>query len=288
MKKLIVLFILYGLIIFLAASANAELIGNFEFTGVASPTYQQTNGIFTFAESGAEYPMYGESETTGGYGTEGNDIIWSLWEITGSGYMGTLNKITLDLEDSGFVLDISRHDSNGEFVEYLIQSGSFQVLDYDPLNDIADIFATGRLDDYGIYYNAVETLSSEVDMQMDVLDTINQGAIREYSMHVSDSTEKLEVVANWGGREMLLEVFDPSGALYTSEQGTNPPIKIEVLDPEAGEWTYSLNAIDVPHEYYPVALMAGTSTPVPIPTAACLLGSGLIGLVGIRKKFRTA
>jgi len=90
------------------------------------------------------------------------------------------------------------------------------------------------------------------------------------------------------GLEVLADTYFPtfvlSGTGLNEETGVNtyvsPPL------PVSGVYTLGIGVMDVGDEGYISALLVDNVTVVPEPSTILLLGSGLIGLFGFRKKFK--
>jgi hypothetical protein len=104
----------------------------------------------------------------------------------------------------------------------------------------------------------------------------NHGANMEMEFVVRDS--------NWEDQKVLFKVFRFGVDLFELDTDGYPIIRpfpspvdadLVVLFDKRGDITYEFAAIN-----------QGTFSFIPIPSAVWLLGSGLIGLVGFRRKFR--
>jgi len=105
------------------------------------------------------------------------------------------------------------------------------------------------------------------------MDKINQGQEFVYSYTYADAKEEpiifhrsvnsivhgkdLVFALGWEGSTFKLSVYKPDGSLHTEIESSTSPILITVPDPETGEWTYKVTAIDVPSDYHPFVVMVG-------------------------------
>ena len=56
---------------------------------------------------------------------------------------------------------------------------------------------------------------------------------------------------------MKIEVYKPDGTFYGGFQDTIPPVTIEIPNPDEGQWTFNVTALDLPHNEYPFSLITG-------------------------------
>ena len=56
---------------------------------------------------------------------------------------------------------------------------------------------------------------------------------------------------------MKIEVCKPDGTFYGGLQNTIPPVTIEIPNPDEGQWTFNVTALDLPHNEYPFSLITG-------------------------------
>ena len=110
--------------------------------------------------------------------------------------------------------------------------------------------------DYAILEDAIDALSPDLDLHMDVFDIIDQGESKSYEIPVPGPRDEMELIINWEGSEMRAEVFRPDGNLYDEYQPSEPPIKFSILDPDVGRWICEITAVEVPHDNYVFALVA--------------------------------
>jgi hypothetical protein len=85
---------------------------------------------------------------------------------------------------------------------------------------------------------------------------LDQGEAMEYTIKIT-SPDDLKFELNWGGSDLKLSVYKPNGELYSEQSSSNPPVSIAVDNAEAGDWKYKVEAVSVPVNHYPYALMVG-------------------------------
>ncbi|MEM2991326.1 MAG: hypothetical protein QXQ02_09125, partial [Halobacteria archaeon] len=54
-----------------------------------------------------------------------------------------------------------------------------------------------------------------------------------------------------------VSVYRPDGSLYTQVESETSPIIIEIPGAEPGEWTFTVEALDVPYDNYPIVILIG-------------------------------
>jgi hypothetical protein len=54
---------------------------------------------------------------------------------------------------------------------------------------------------------------------------------------------------------MKIKVYKPDGTFYRGFQDTIPPVTIEIPNPDEGQWTFNVTALDIPHNDYPFSLI---------------------------------
>jgi hypothetical protein len=90
-----------------------------------------------------------------------------------------------------------------------------------------------------------------------IQETINLGEAKMFSSTlacVSAACSTL-VALHFGGSSLRLSLFQPDGTLFASQQGNQPPLRINVPgDVAAGTWVMQVEALDVPQSNYPFSL----------------------------------
>ncbi|MBW2166039.1 MAG: hypothetical protein JRG74_08090, partial [Deltaproteobacteria bacterium] len=71
------------------------------------------------------------------------------------------------------------------------------------------------------------------------------------------TTQAIDIILDWGGSELALDVFRPDGSLYGQYQSQTPPIVVNIPNAEPGEWEVEVIPIDIPHDNYPFSLVIG-------------------------------
>jgi hypothetical protein len=85
---------------------------------------------------------------------------------------------------------------------------------------------------------------------------LDQGETAEYTIKIT-SSDDLKFELNWGGSDLKLSVYKPNGELYSEQSSSSPPVSVSVDNAETGDWKYKVEAISVPANHYPYALMVG-------------------------------
>jgi hypothetical protein len=94
------------------------------------------------------------------------------------------------------------------------------------------------------------------------LDTINQGATSTYEF-TNDQQQTLKMLLNWRGSQLGIQVLKPDGAIFFETESGSPPIRVVVPVAEAGTWSITVTAIDVPFADYPFAIDVASMPPPP-------------------------
>jgi hypothetical protein len=97
-------------------------------------------------------------------------------------------------------------------------------------------------------YNPVEMYGGSLD----------NGASSESIPYIASEGVPFAVGLRWTGSVFRLSVYRPDGSLYEEGESDSPPLIIQIPDPEAGEWTFKVTAIDVPYNDYPYVAATGT------------------------------
>jgi len=113
--------------------------------------------------------------------------------------------------------------------------------------------------EYTLLEEALALLPDDLDVALDVFDIIDQADALNYDISVQGAKGLLQIILNWAGSEMRVTLYEPNGSVYGEYQSTEPPINVEIPNPTEGTWKCEVTAIDVPHDNYPFALVAGIS-----------------------------
>ena len=113
--------------------------------------------------------------------------------------------------------------------------------------------------EYTLLEEALAQLPDDLDVALDVFDIIDQADALNYDISVQGAKGLLQIILNWAGSEMKVTLYDPNGNVYGEYQSTEPPINVEIPNPTEGTWKCEVTAVDVPHDNYPFALVAGIS-----------------------------
>lgn len=131
--------------------------------------------------------------------------------------------------------------------------------------------------EYTLIEEAIALLPPELTLNLDVFDIINEADTLNYDIVVQGAKELLQIILHWNGSEMKLVLRRPDGTLYGEYSSTEPPIIIEVPNAEEGTWKCEITAVDVPHENYSFALVAGVTPNQPPVADADGPYSGTVG-----------
>ncbi len=91
---------------------------------------------------------------------------------------------------------------------------------------------------------------------MEAAGMVNQGGVS--TMTYTNNNEGADLVfgLNWGGSELKLDVYDPDNNLVASTQSITRPLTVEVEEAAAGDWSYTVTGVSVPHDNYPFTSLA--------------------------------
>ena len=113
--------------------------------------------------------------------------------------------------------------------------------------------------EYALLEEELSLLPDDLDIALDVFDIIDQADALNYDISVQGAKGLLQIILNWAGSEMKITLYDPNGNVYGEYQSTEPPVNVEIPNPTEGTWKCEVTAVDVPHDNYPFALVAGIS-----------------------------
>ena len=130
---------------------------------------------------------------------------------------------------------------------------------------------------YEVLNEAIETITPGLELHFDQFDVIDEGQAKIYDVPVAAPRDELEIIVNWGGSEVLAQVFRPDGSLYDGLQLQTPPIVFQIPNPELGVWKVKVTAVETPYDNYPIAVVAAI-TPNAVPVADA--GGPYAGSVG--------
>ena len=130
---------------------------------------------------------------------------------------------------------------------------------------------------YEVLEEAIQAITPGLELHFDQFDVIDEGQAKTYDVPVAAPRIELEIIINWGGSEVLAQVFRPDGSLYDGFQSQTPPITFQIPNPELGVWKVKVTAVETPYDSYPIAVVAAI-TPNAIPIADA--GGPYAGSVG--------
>ena len=143
----------------------------------------------------------------------------------------------------------------------------FQVKRIDIMEDAVRNIALGQ--DRTVLDQAMALLPPQLELRLDILAAMTNGATNAYDLVVSASRDRMQLIVNWADSEMQVSVYRPDGSLYDQYQPDAPPVVVDIQNPEAGTWTCEVAAINVSNDSCPVAVVAGfTPNQLPVADAA--------------------
>lgn len=104
--------------------------------------------------------------------------------------------------------------------------------------------------------NGLESDNSDINFE-EFIGTINQGEISAPAFFAVPVTTDLIIAAGWEGSEINLSVYSPDGQLYESISSSKPPIVIEAENAVPGDWSYTIEGLNVPSIEYSYVVLAG-------------------------------
>jgi hypothetical protein len=94
-------------------------------------------------------------------------------------------------------------------------------------------------------------------MDQQVTDNIDQGQSRQFDFWVWNLSDWGRILLHWLGSEMSMKIYGPDGTLYGQWQSSTPPLIVDLVAPDTGNWMAEITAVDVPHDAYPFAFVTG-------------------------------
>jgi hypothetical protein len=107
---------------------------------------------------------------------------------------------------------------------------------------------------------------------------LDQGEVVEYTIKIT-SPDDLKFELNWGGSDLKLSIYKPDGQLYSEQSSSSPPLSIAVDNAESGDWKYKVEAVSVPVDHYPYAVMVGGKSGGGAQAGGELLPMWMLGLI---------
>ena len=199
--------------------------------------------------------------------TDGNPIPNVRLELLTSGFAGIAVGGTTTSTEPGFVGVYKLYAGPGSYtVRVSAPPAQFPPFEIKQLQIIGDTVRDIVLSlDYAVLEEAIEALSPGLELYFDQFDVIDLNQEKIYEVPVTASADQMEMIVNWGGSIVRAEVFRPNGIFYAALQYETPPIIFPIANPGLGIWKVKVTAIDVPHNSYPIAVVAGiklSSNPV--------------------------
>jgi hypothetical protein len=130
---------------------------------------------------------------------------------------------------------------------------------------------------YTLLDQTIAKLSPGLDLAIDVFDIISHGASTIYNVVIKSTKKMFQIILNWPGSQMGITVYRPDGSIYGQYQSSTPPIIIDIQNPDIGTWKCEVEAIEVPYDNYPFALVAGVTPNQPPVAKANGPYSGTVG-----------
>lgn len=227
---------------------------NYSYTGIK--TSYQTVSISGNTSCDIEVPLHDSYHLTGKV-TDTSSVAQPNVEITANDSSYTYSAYTTT-------------DSGGNY-DLLLPPGTYKLTikappaTYPPfeikkLTIAGDSVRNIRLSlEYTLLEEALSLLPDDLDIALDVFDIIDQADALNYDIFVQGAKGLLQIILNWAGSEMKVTLYDPNGNVYGEYQSTEPPINVGITNPTEGTWKCEVTAVDVPHDNYPFALVAGIS-----------------------------
>lgn len=91
-----------------------------------------------------------------------------------------------------------------------------------------------------------------------ILNVINKAGTKIFS-HVVDKIKDLIIALGFEGSRFRVSVYRPDGSLYAQVESETSPIIIKIPNAKPGEWSFTVEALDVPYDNYPFVVMVGES-----------------------------
>jgi hypothetical protein len=101
--------------------------------------------------------------------------------------------------------------------------------------------------------------------QQELLGTIRAGGTSERYTLPNRSASHLAVGLDWQAGTMRLTVFKPDGSVYAEQEGP-PPLIVDIPDAKAGNWSFEVQALDVPPGTLAYTIQIDSSTPLTTAT----------------------
>ena len=227
---------------------------NYSYTGIK--TSYQTVSISGNTYCDIEVPLHDSYHLTGKV-TDTSGVAQPNVEITAN--------------DSGYTYSAYTTTGSGGNYDLLLPPGTYKLTikappaTYPPfeikkLTIAGDSVRNIRLSlEYTLLEEALSLLPDDLDIALDVFDIIDQADALNYDISVQGAKGLLQIILNWAGSEMKVTLYEPNGSVYGEYQSTEPPINVEIPNPTEGTWKCEVTAVDVPHDNYPFALVAGIS-----------------------------
>ena len=249
---------------------------------VAGPDYSDSasNGKILVTKMNSN----GESiwKKTYGYGNpSGNDIVFNLKKIENNFYILGNHRpnveedvyrndlLIMKLSNSGLVGESSDFINNAmineESVNLIPESSNETITEIPPYQFINSEIVTydTKIDALPIcqgsslHDQTISQLPFGLVPELTIFDAINFSSSLTYGQLYLGIRALHNLILNWSGSELKLEVFKPDGTLYGEYQDTTPPISVDIPNPEEGLWTYNVTALDIPHNEYPFSIVVG-------------------------------
>jgi hypothetical protein len=85
----------------------------------------------------------------------------------------------------------------------------------------------------------------------------------ELSYEVEIRETRFIVLLDWPGSKLKLAVYAPDGSLYHEQESDDPPIIIDVLNPQGSKWKFVVTGVEIPDPLEPFRLVVYTLGVVP-------------------------
>jgi len=103
------------------------------------------------------------------------------------------------------------------------------------------------------------------DMEKDLRGSTDPGEVHEYTFEVEEDRE-YKIMFNWPGSEVNFKIERPNGSIYYESDSDLPPLSVELIEEEPGEYICVVEVQEVTFSGLPFAVSIGSREPdEPLP-----------------------